>query len=287
MNVSPSTSDDDNSARLSYRFCPKPGDKYGSGLAIGTGPSSQHRGRTNSGLAKHVVLETKYSRLRLFKLDMSANGSLRGQVKFELISIEIQDEFGFYLAYLAPGSDLIEYQYIMVDPSDALGTAEFIVRHEVPDSRLIELGVYYAGKVNFVESITLFHISTIVIMPKDEYGRNSEPLRIKNIKVVQRTSGEHYQKRIAWELEEKVEAQIPKERGIPWSNITGPFASFDVHIRGKHAGRAYCLESPLLEGDLNSEDNGGDIDVVVHGHLFGGGITSSEITTFPRDAFQS
>ena len=228
-------------------------------------------------------LESQRSLLCLFKLDMPANGTLEAQVELREGNVQNPADFGLYVVYKSPGMELPNYQYIKnLDLSGDSQTMVFSVSHEVLDSRLVELGAYYTGHIDATESPTLYHILSIVIMRKSAKTKNLENWRINRVKIVERICGEHHQKRIAWEWESTGQPGDADD-GVPWSKITGPFASFDVHIRGRHVGRAHCLEFPLLEDDLVGVQEDEDLDIIVYGNLFGGDIVSSGPTSVPRE----
>lgn len=78
-------------------------------------------------------------------------------------------------------------------------------------------------------------------------------------------------RRLRWCFEAKqgpASKEDHSDDGMPYSNITGPFAFFIVKVNGAISGRAYALEYLLTEEEGHKIDEEGDTEIEVVGYGF-------------------
>ncbi len=219
-------------------------------------------------------------RLCLFKINMSADGSLEARIMHKGNVKYVDVEMGIYCAYRGPSSDVLEYYQSLVEPRN-YGIVDTVIALETKttDARLVELGFYCSGSLDILHPATLRQILNVTIKPKEQ--PRAEPIvwKIVNPQVIERRHAEYRQKRLAWELREQNDRDSRPVHGLPWSKTTGPFSYFTVSSQRRELGRAYCTEFCLREDDFcEAEQNHPDaeVEVIIRGVLFGGGEVSSD-----------
>lgn len=220
------------------------------------------------------------SRLCLFKLDMSADGSLEAHIVHKGSAKFVQAEVGIYCAYKETFSDVLKYHQSPIKSRNYDVTDTVIALHsEHPNVRLVELGFYCSGSLAISQPTTLRQILNVTIKPKGQTKAKSGAYDIVNLHVLERGHPEHRQKRLVWGLRERAERGSRPVAGLPWSKTTGPFSYFIVSSHERELGRAYCTEFCLREGDFgeaDQNDQNTEAEVTVRGVLFGGGEVSSD-----------
>lgn len=219
-------------------------------------------------------------RLCLFKLNMTADGSLDARIVHDAPMNSIQREIGIYTAYQCHSSTCLEYHQLPIKARahDMECTVVPIVS-ATPGARLVELGFYYQEPFGTTEPVALCHIQNILIKPNKQLERTFMPWSIVNLHLIERGRAENPQKRLAWDIQGLNDQASTPADDLPWSKTTGPFSHFIVCSQNRNLGRAYCTEFCLQENDFKENEQKGqhvDEDVIIHGILFGGGEVSSE-----------
>ncbi|KAL8789645.1 MAG: hypothetical protein Q9213_001081 [Squamulea squamosa] len=218
-------------------------------------------------------------RLRLYKLDMPADGSLEATVEARN---NTRLQCGFYVAYGNPDGQPLEYTDHAM-PLPGLSPGSFI-SFPIQNSkqRLVEFGVFLEGGPDQSQPMALLDINSIVIKPLK--AREVEALEttftIRDIRLVKKVRGSQTDKRNAWRWTKKTELQGQLwPVGMPWSQTTGPFSSFTVHVgRSKVIAEAFCTECSLKPEEVEALDE--NVGVQVVGNLFGGGHVRSTLCLF-------
>ncbi|KAL8806981.1 MAG: hypothetical protein Q9182_000962 [Xanthomendoza sp. 2 TL-2023] len=214
-------------------------------------------------------------RLNLYDVNMPADGSLEVIMEVRKKSDDTGIQMGFYIAYQEMGGHTLEYTY---HPLLHTCNTNPITRLPLENSnkRVVELGVYINGVVETSTPMALFEIESIVIKPRAEITskRVKVPFLIEKIHLVEQLQGSRVQKRISWTwaANPDPDAQVWPE-GMPWSEMTGPFSSFAVHVDSRFEITAHCNQCWLTLEELEDLDERFEICVI--GTLFGGGRVCS------------
>lgn len=249
------------------------------GLALQT----KWLGKLRDPQASYTNIPTEQGpRLCLFKLNMSADGSLEARIMHKGDVTYVHAEMGLYCAYRSPVSDVLECHQWPVDfrSYDIIDTV-VALESRIANARLVELGFYCSGSLEILQPATLRQILNVTIKPKQQPRAESlsNTWNIVNAHVIERGHAGNRQKRLAWDLREQNDRGLGRVHGLPWSKTTGPFSYFTVCSQKRELGRAYCTEFCLREDDFGeAEGHGRDAEpeVIVRGILFGGGKVSSE-----------
>ncbi|KAL8773902.1 MAG: hypothetical protein Q9209_001332 [Squamulea sp. 1 TL-2023] len=218
-------------------------------------------------------------RLRLYRLDMPANGSLEATVEAKN---NTRLRCGFYVAYGNPNGQSLEYtDHAMSLPGLSLGS---LISFPIQNSkqRLVEFGVFLEGGPDQSQPMTLLEISSIVIKPLKarEVEALEKAFTIEDIRLVEVVKESQKDKRIAWRWTRKTGLQGQVwPAGMPWSQTTGPFSSFTVHLgSGKVIIEAFCTEFTPKPEEIEALDEKFVVQVI--GNLFGGGHVRSALSLF-------
>ena len=147
------------------------------------------------------------------------------------------------------------------------------------NARIVEVGIYCGGVGKVISGSDLMQVYNLVIQPQRSYEGD---FRIADIEIRQRRAGLYSSKRLAWNWY-GLKAQWPL--GLPWSDVTGPFAYFTIWLNGWELGRASCLEMPLHENDLLNFEDERNVFVEVQGYFFGGEKSSISRVSVSSMAF--
>lgn len=219
----------------------------------------------------HPPERTKHL-LCLFKLNMLADGSLAATVKFKCLGGSMDVVSGVYMGYKIPNSEKLSYIHVDISSPlpDQLQDRTIKISFTTADSRLVEFGVYCLDPIEDPKPLALCQILSLTIKPSNY---TASFWRIDSVRVTERFDSPDRDKRLAWQWSG---SHNPDPARLPWSKTTGPFSYFDVMLGGKELGRAYCLEYPIHREDLDGCE-GEEVEVIIHGRLFGGG----EIVSLP------
>lgn len=223
------------------------------------------------------------SRLCLFKVNMKGDGSLHaiiGHVNARRRSCTL----GVYTAYQSANAKRLEYKYhhlslvrdanaVVTGNRELEGTTTVHLWAEGAEARLVEVGIFCQETIYTQESKQILHLKSFLIKPwRDEH----QYFTIKDIRTIQRGQVPNVETRLSWAWGFGNAQRLP---GLPWSATTGPFSHFTVIIDGQELGSAYCLEFPVLVEDCCGSD---EVQVLIVGHVFGGGTASSPMATMVR-----
>lgn len=183
------------------------------------------------------------SSLRLYKLNMPADGSLQVNATFRCRWSSPELHIGLYLKLgneinciplWNTGSQIktLNFPVGRIDDSD-----------QSSNDRLHELGIFL--KESRIEKPTLLvEVIEVTIAP---IAWSKQPYFIENIRIEAQDEGERSHWRLMWEYREMVKNEERADKfgqihGCPYSDITGPFAYFMLEFDGHCVGRAYALE---------------------------------------------
>ena len=179
-------------------------------------------------------------RLRLFNVDMPADGSL---------------QFSASLRYRSPLPGASVSLYLKIGKELVLApicantcTLQAPVLGPAPADRLEEIGVCVDAPHVGEELITVLEITALCVRPKSpaDYACNIADVRLES----RGTGHGHWRLCWSWACDQ------PPQFGLPYSEITGPMAFFVVEVAGGWAGRAYAAEFALAQHlvDLLAQD---------------------------------
>ena len=247
-------------------------------LTATEGSSFTNTNETSEQLQSHLF------RILLFNLDVLADGTLKGRVlcKRTENSIVIGDA-GLWCTYTNSNDDSWEWKTSVPSGDSA---RYYDIPLTTPQSknagsgcgRLTEFGAFCYGPAEFAATrsipiIEMYSFTIASCLEDEELGA------IRNIRIVQRKSGTHCDKRLAWDWD------FPRESwpmNMPWCGETGPFERFGVEIDGKDAGEVCGTEFPLREEDFQELEDGDEVLMIVRGMLFGGAsVVQSETIAKP------
>lgn len=186
--------------------------------------------------------------LPLYKLDMPADGSLHlstvlsttitpytsPQTKDVLFSIYFKTTSAIHYIPLP----------LSRDPKKLVD--------QIAQSRIQELGIHIKGAWSspLGESIRLMGIVEICITPRFSLQAR-HVFEITHVRLEKRGEGERRQTRLCWTYGGSTGSGW-EDAGMPWSDVTGPFAHFEICSSGRLLfGRAYALEYILNDKFLD------------------------------------
>lgn len=211
-------------------------------------------------------------RLCLFKLNMTADGSLAATIRFKCLEASLNIASGFYMGYKISDPKDICYKHVETSSPrlDLVQDKTIMLSFPTADSRLVEFGVYGLGLIEEQKPLALCQILNLTIGLRNEAELS---WIIDDVKITVRGSPPNHVRRLTW----KWSGSNDSDRAcLPWSMTTGPFSYFDVMFGGKELGRAYCMEFPIYSEDFDGcKDEG--VQALIRGRLFGGG----EIVSLP------
>lgn len=279
--------------RLTWEACHGPSERviYGEladhtsqGLVIKTKVLTSTRAVTSAEPQQADWQTEQSSRLCLFKLNMPANGSLEANIRFKRGPSRVPAEVGLFTAYRSASSSVIKYCHSRIRPGELdLDHLTFALNSDMSDSRLVELGFYSSGYIENPEPLILCQLLHITIKPRMEAP--FPQWRIADPYVIERGDSANRHKRLVWTWHGLDQSDITPVNGLPWSRTTGPFSFFIVRAQETELGQVYSMEFPLQEEDfgVGGQTECRNLEVVVEGVLFGGGLVSSKLVTISRD----
>ncbi|KAL8922762.1 MAG: hypothetical protein Q9172_003439 [Xanthocarpia lactea] len=222
---------------------------------------------------------TPIQRLCLYELNMPADDSLEATIEARIMRHDTQIRTGFYLAYQVPGEQRLEHaHYTMSPPMFRLEPLIKLPIH-MSNRRLVELGAFVESGPEHSLPIALLEIDSIVIKPRKAMTLEDleAAFTIEDIRQVKEVKESQVEKRIAWRWATKPgqrEQVWPVE--MPWSQTTGPFSSFTVHVGGgKTIIKAFSTQFSFKPKEIEDLDE--TVVVQVVGNLFGGGHVRSAL----------
>ncbi|KAL8814965.1 MAG: hypothetical protein Q9223_005864 [Gallowayella weberi] len=221
-------------------------------------------------------------RLHLYKFNMPADASLEVTMEVRKKSNDTGIQMGFYVASQEMGGHTLEYTYHpLLHTCNTNPITKFPLKKS--NKRVVELGVYMKGDIETSTPMALFEIESIVIKPGAEItsDKMKAPFVIEKTHLVEQRQGSRVQKRISWTwaANPDPDAQVWPE-GMPWSEVTGPFSSFAVHVDSRFEITAHCNQCWLTPEEL--KDLPERFETWVIGTLFGGGRVSSTISAMDK-----
>ena len=218
--------------------------------------------------------------IRLFHLNIPANGTLTGRVLCKgTENSKMIDKAGLWYTYRDSNNNSWNLETDV--PDDEIAKHYDIplkVSHPTNANSgygcLVEVGVFCFGPANAPATplTPVLDLYSFTIIPRVEDERTAT---ISNIRVCQRRSGINCDKRLAWDW------TAPREKwsaNMPWCRNTGPFERFDIEICGRAVGEVCCDEFPLQEEDFDELEDGDEVLVIIRGMLFGGGLVMQSET---------
>ena len=180
--------------------------------------------------------------LPLYKLDMPADGSL--QLSMVLDSYEDprppeMEDMTFFVYFKSGRTMHYHTLHLSREP--------IVLLDNVSGARIEELGIQVKGPLRGTlrGPVRLVGFKEICISPISNLPESSS-LRIKDVRVEKRGEGESRHVRLCWDYEDAADSES-KTAGMPWSDITGPFAHFTIRSQGLLGVKAYALEHILNE----------------------------------------
>ncbi|KAI4689211.1 uncharacterized protein J4E88_002560 [Alternaria novae-zelandiae] len=202
--------------------------------------------------------------LPLYKLDMPADGSL--QLAMVLDSYEDprppeMEDMTFFVYFKSGRTMHYHTLHLSREP--------IVLLDDIPRARIEELGVRVKGPlrgtlrgpVRLIGFKEICISSTLKLPPSSSFS-------IKDVRVEKRGEGVSEHVRLCWNYEDAAKSES-KTAGMPWSDITGPFAHFTIRSKGLLLAKAYALEHILNEKFVEGSA-GQKIEVEVTGIGFDG-----------------
>lgn len=215
---------------------------------------------------KKILLSNNPWILPLFKLDMPADGSLRLRISYRDFRGDLS--FSFYVKVSG------NIRLFHVNKSRTTNILDTVIRadpHPMSYPRLQELGIYMEP-LNIENTMRLAEVDFICIQPVTSEV-STQDHNISNIHTLSRGKGETQHLRLCWSYASSGRSV----RGMPSSNITGPFSYFVVHIDDLSIGRAYAAEH-ILPDSLVKRKYGRKVSAKIEGIGFDGQMLASANT---------
>jgi hypothetical protein len=172
--------------------------------------------------------------LPLFKLDMSADGSLQLQISFRTFA---KHGVSFYVKVSGIKRLLSTRQ---TRNTDLLETVISVPLSSMPNPRLEELGVHVDFIQAEISTTKLVEVDFICIQPVLS-KKTLQSHKIFDIHVSSQGEGEMQHLRLHWSHT----SDGQPAQGVPYSAITGPFSYFELVVDGLRLGRSYAAEHVL------------------------------------------
>ena len=202
--------------------------------------------------------------LPLYKLDMPADGSL--QLSMVLDSYEDprppeMEDMTFFLYFKSGRTTHYHTVHLSREP--------IVLLDDIPGARIEEVGIQVKGPLRgtLKGPVRLIGFKEICISPTSDRPPSSS-FRIKEVRVEKRGEGENKHVRLCWDYEDAAKSES-KTAGMPWSDITGPFAHFSIRSKGLLAAKAYALKH-ILNEKFVERYAGQEIEIEVTGIGFDG-----------------
>ena len=195
--------------------------------------------------------------LPLYKLNMPADGSLQLGITFQSHFDPAIIGISFYTR-TAGG-----LQFRPIEHAESVQCIKATINAQTQETRsprLEEVGIHIQRYAPVAATTRILDIITIRIVPLRKLGKPISH-RITNIHLARRGTEENQRLRLCWNIEFKNNSTIYDTHGIPYSNITGPFAYFSVQIGGIRIGRAYALHRIVPQELVKKFE---DEEIVVH-----------------------
>jgi hypothetical protein len=178
--------------------------------------------------------------LPLYKLNMPANGSLQLAVTCRNLW-PVEGALSIYLKFL----DYQEPQLVPIDMAESICTIKAVVgKSPHSDIRIDELGFHFDGSCGGEETMAVLEIYSISIIPL-QHSQNSDMHTIHGARLERCGDGENKHIRLHWKCTDNAAVRV---RGLPYSEITGPFSHFVVRLAGIRVGSVYGLECIIGKG---------------------------------------
>ncbi|CBX96940.1 hypothetical protein IAQ61_008113 [Plenodomus lingam] len=149
------------------------------------------------------------------------------------------------------------------------------------EDTVTELGVRARGIATTKGPAHVLWISSICITP-DEVRDTLPKCNITNVHIISRGGEENPQLRLKWTCEGA--DSLMAEKGMPYSDITGVFAYFEIEVDGLGLGRAYALEH-IVNAEVIAIAGERDVAVKIAGIGFDGrrlAESSGDLSLQPR-----
>ncbi|KAF2878449.1 glycosyl hydrolase family 85 protein-like protein [Massariosphaeria phaeospora] len=181
--------------------------------------------------------------LPLFNLNMPADGTLQLRLTYRNLLDPQNGAVSLYLKF-SNGVRLLS-----LGEPDHMQTTEAIVSLEpgtVSPGRLQELGLHIRAPPFAEDSVKIVEVLELGVSPRAILEFQS-PCAIQDVRLEKRGDGDNKNWSLCWShYDENQHRSL--SCGMPYSEITGPFAYFMVRIGSVTAGRAYALEYLLPSG---------------------------------------
>jgi len=203
--------------------------------------------------------------LPLYKLDMPADGSLQLSMVLDSDEDSRTPEMECMTVFVYFKTDkAMHYRSCM-----PMSREPIVLVDDLGGARIQELGIRIRGPLRGTVRgpVRLMGITEICISPTSDLAENSS-LRIKEVRVEKRGEGESRHVRLCWDYEDAANYES-KTAGMPWSDVTGPFAHFTIRSKGLLLAKAYALEH-ILNEKFVERYTGQKIEIEVTGIGFDG-----------------
>ncbi|KAG9195773.1 mannosyl-glycoprotein endo-beta-N-acetylglucosaminidase [Alternaria panax] len=199
-------------------------------------------------------------RLPLYKLDMPADGSLQLSIVPSIphlpsVTPETCDR---HLSIYYKTTSSTHHLPVCLPSSGAK------LEDPVPDARITELGIHLKGPwtAPVSEPVRLLGIKEICITPRSTFPIQRP--EITHVRLEERGEAEGRHVRICWNYNDVSSLGSWKEKGMPFSDVTGPFSYFEIDSVGRVLGRSYALEH-ILDKKFVESRAGDEVEIEVVG----------------------
>ncbi|KAF2789593.1 glycoside hydrolase family 85 protein [Melanomma pulvis-pyrius CBS 109.77] len=195
--------------------------------------------------------------LPFFKLDMATNESLQ----LRILSTCMLHGPNISTSYYLKSTNGV--QFFPLEQLGHVENIEAVVTFEsegVPGGRLQEIGIHLVAPPFKQELVRVAEVMEICITPLSSASMCA--YSIDGVRVESRGEGETSHQRLCWNCNIG-EQDVPFHPGIPYSDVTGPFSYFVIHIDEIEVGRAYALEHILAKSLINClRSEGGKVSII-------------------------
>ena len=208
--------------------------------------------------------------LRLFKLSMPMSIPLTARIWHTRELESKYAEVGVYVVFQSLSTKDVHHVYHnlqYISNREGMTEAWIDLVEQDQGNHLVEIGVYYRGKLDSPKPLELLAVSRLSILPTTVVKVAGLDFEIVDLRIIERGEAPYAHRRLVWDIRGS-EEQWPES--IPWSNITGPFSHFNVLANGRELGQSYCKEFPLREEDFETTAGvGGEVVINIQGTCFG------------------
>lgn len=198
---------------------------------------------------------------------MPGDGSLMFRVVYDLSEAFMSGEIpAFYLKFSNGKKLMVPLHFSYKNQTvEAIVLPEEDAKPENPPLMLHEIGVYlWSPVVTYPRRVVRVVELSIVPSNFDVIGASATITDIR----LERYSGSQW--KLCWNFADESEADA-LHLGVPYSQLTGPFAHFQVDMDGLAVGRAFCTEYVLADCLVEKFTVEKGVRVVVKGRGFAGG----------------